>query len=147
MSVNILIIEKTDKPHEFIEEKLNAEKYTTKVVNLDENAFSYFEELLPHIVIMDFEDTAAAASLTEKISEFDYTSCVFAFVPNVTNEIKKIAFAAGVRALIQSDELTKGTQDINEIINTITSACNELDHDKCNKCWEKGTYTELMVNV
>ena len=88
-----------------VEEKLSGNGYKVKISDLGDEAFKLFNDFLPQITIMNFSEAKVAGDLTLRMVEFDHTTCVFGFAPKVTHEIKTIAFASGVRALIQSNSL------------------------------------------
>lgn len=147
MSLHFLIVDDNKTVRIKLKKKFIKAGYKAHSSECSQTAMKIFTEFLPEMVIMNFNDPHAAADLTRQMVELNFTTCVYGVANEATNRIKTEAFASGVRALIQSDSLLDGSESIEEIIHTLSSACNELKGETCLKCWEQNTYVELQITL
>lgn len=129
---NILLVDGDDLINMEFKKEFEKNKNDVDFSSFD-NSLTKYQESMPMVIIVNFEDPTKAAGVTEKIIAYDNDACILALSPYNENPEKDKIERSGVKAVIPTP-IKIGEKDVKIITDNIYSVCSTLINEKCLGC-------------
>lgn len=129
---NILLVDSDDQINLEFKKEFEKNKNEVDLCSFD-NGLSKYQESMPVLTIVNFEDPNRAAEIIEKIIAYDNDACILALSPYNENPEKDMIERSGVKAVIPRP-IKIGEKDVKIITDNIYSVCSTLKNKKCLGC-------------